>query len=103
MTLRKRAEDKFRSLLEAAPDAMVIVNSAGKITLVNAQTEKMFGYTRLELMGRKVECLIPEGYRGQHSRHRADFFAQPKVRPWASGLNCSDCEKMVVNSQLTSV
>ena len=86
ITVRKQAEDKFRSLLEAAPDAMVIVDESGKITLVNAQTQTIFGYARSELIGQPVEMLIPERYRGQHPRHRGDFFAEPHIRPMGVGL-----------------
>jgi len=86
ITVRKKAEEKFRSLLEAAPDAMVIVNDRGRITLVNAQTEKLFGYARSELIGKTVEMLIPERYRGEHPRHRKDFFDDSKFRPMGVGL-----------------
>jgi len=66
---------------ELPPDAVVFVDSAGKITPVTAQTEKLFCYARSELMGRPVECLVPERFRNQHPRHLVDFFAEPKTRP----------------------
>jgi PAS domain S-box-containing protein len=86
ITDRKEAEDKFRALLESAPDAMVIVGKHGRISLVNAQTEKLFGYSRDELIGNTVEMLIPARFVGKHPQHRNGYFADPKVRSMGSGL-----------------
>ncbi len=83
---RQRADGKFRDLLEAAPEAMVIVEPSGRIALVNAQTEKLFGYRRDELLGQPLEMLLPERYRARHSAQRAGFMAHPRVRPMGSEL-----------------
>jgi PAS domain S-box-containing protein len=86
ITDRKKAEQKFRSLLEAAPDAMVIVGRDGRIALVNTQMERLFGYAREQLLGQPVEILVPERYRQAHPGHRAGFFSQPHARAMGAGL-----------------
>ncbi len=86
VTARKRNEAKFRGLLEAAPDAMVIVDRDGRITLVNSQTEQLFGYSREELLGLSVDVLVPRPIRDRHGDHRSKFFSDPHRRPMGSGL-----------------
>src|SRR6202008_2164986 len=70
----QRLDAKFRGLLEAAPDAMVIMNKEGRLVLVNTQTERLFGYTREELLGAAVELLVPERFRDRHPSHRKGYF-----------------------------
>lgn len=76
----------FRGLLESAPDAMVIVDSAGTIVLVNTQTERLFGYPREELLGQKVDILVPVRFRSEHAGHRRGYFGEPRVRGMGAGL-----------------
>lgn len=75
------------SLLEAIPDAMVAVNQDGIVVQVNSQTQDLFGYTRDELIGQRIEMLVPERQRLQHRQHRERFADLPKVRRMGAGLD----------------
>lgn len=93
ITDRKKQEEKFRSLLDAAPDATVIVNEAGVIEMVNIQTENLFGYTRTELTGRPVEVLIPSALRSNHVNHRKSFVQAAKPRAMGAGIELKAVKK----------
>ena len=86
VTDRKRADEKFRSFLESAPDAVVIIEPDGRIALINAQTESLFGYPRSDLVGQPVEMLLPERYHEAHVWHRNDSLSEPRARPMGAGL-----------------
>jgi protein-histidine pros-kinase len=87
VTERRLVEEKFRGLLEAAPDAVVIATAEGRISLVNRQLEDLFGYRREELIGKPVEVLLPERFRGGHQAFRHSYVQSPRVRPMGAGLD----------------
>ncbi len=87
ITERVAQETKFKGLLESAPDAMVIADAQGKIVLVNGQAERMFGYTRQELIGQPIELLVPASAAGRHAKNRAAYAHQPVARPMGAGLD----------------
>jgi len=76
----------FRGLLETAPDAIVVVDGHGQITLVNSQLEKMFGYERSEIIGQPIEMLVPVRFHARHLNHRDNYIHEPRVRPMGIGL-----------------
>ena len=82
---RKQAEEQFRLLVEALPNAIILVDAAGRINLVNARAETLFGYAREELVGRPVEILVPQQFRTHHNEYRTAFFSAPTARPMGAG------------------
>jgi PAS domain S-box-containing protein len=82
---RKRLEERFRRVVEAAPNAMVMIGPTGRIEMVNAQAERVFGYERAEMLGQSIEFLVPERFRGHHPGLRTAFFADPHSRPMGAG------------------
>jgi PAS domain S-box-containing protein len=84
--------DPFPALLEAAPDAMIIVDEAGQIRLLTAQAEAMFGYRRQELTGQPIEVLLPERFR-RHPARRRQYAAEKRVRPMGAGLDLHGLRK----------
>lgn len=93
ITVDDSSEAYFRNILESAPDAMVIIDHYGKITVVNEQAERMFGYTREEMLGEEIELLLPDEVRTKHISHRAAFARDPHIRPMGTGMDLSGKRK----------
>jgi two-component system, cell cycle sensor histidine kinase and response regulator CckA len=83
----------YKTLVESAPDGIVIVGQEGRIVVVNSQTEKLFGYDRAELVNKPIEILIPERFRGKHRGHRVGFMSNPTLRPMGAGLELHGVRK----------
>jgi PAS domain S-box-containing protein len=84
--MARRNEQLFRALLESAPDAVVIVNSGGRVVLANAETERLFGYRRHEIVGQSIDLLVPERLRAAHGDHRKLYMAAPRTRAMGAGM-----------------
>jgi PAS domain S-box-containing protein len=80
-----KSEERFRQVVESAPNAMVMIGPMGKIVMVNTQTERVFGYRRDELLGQPIEMLIPQRFKDNHPRLRKSFFEDPHSRPMGAG------------------
>jgi PAS domain S-box-containing protein len=85
----RQSEATAHAVLESASEGIILIDPAGRITLVNAAAERMFGYARSELLGRPLETLLPERARGPHAAHRTGYFAEPRARPMGIGLDLS--------------
>src|SRR5580704_15942458 len=98
-------EPRMRGLIESALDAMVVVGEEGTIVLVNAQAERMFGYLRAELLGRRLDMLVPERFRRIHENHEAAYFHRPYVRLMGEGPDlfglCKDGTEMALEISLS--
>src|SRR5260221_526260 len=86
-------EGLYKALVDAAPDALIVVDTSGSIRIVNQQASSLFGYPRSELIGGKIERLIPERARTAHPRRRGSYVADPRARPMGEGLNLSAVRK----------
>ncbi|HYE35971.1 sensor domain-containing protein [Methylocaldum sp.] len=93
ITERKHSEERFRWAVEAAPNAMILAREDGRIVLINAQAERLFGYSRDELQGELIERLVPERFRVQHTLERLNFSALSQTRPMGAGRNLCGCCK----------
>src|SRR6184192_1415556 len=100
-------EERFRRVVEAAPNAMIMVNHEGQITLANQQAEKTFGYPREELLGRPIEMLVPERVRSGHQGFRHDYLCDPQARPMGAGRElfgrCKDGSEVPIEIGLNPI
>jgi two-component system sensor kinase FixL len=93
ITERKKQEEKFRTIVESVPNGIIMVDTTGSITLSNSEAEKMFGYDRGELLGKKVEALVPMRYQSNHPRDRDRFIDHPQKRQMGAGRDLSGLRK----------
>ena len=92
-------KETFLQFLETVPDAMVLSDRNGRIVLVNTNTEKLFGYGRSELLGKKVEVLMPARFRTRHRRHRVAYYANPGIRPMGVEEICRAAARTAASSR----
>ena len=105
ITERREAQARdarFRQVVESAPNAMVMINSAGMIEMVNAQAERLFGYERAEMLGQPIEMLVPERFRENHPALRSSFFTDPASRPMGAGRDLYGLKKTAPSSRSRS-
>jgi PAS domain S-box-containing protein len=93
ITQRERSEGRLRALLESASEGIIAVDELGTILLVNAMSEKLFGYSREELLGQPIEILVADDIRGIHRGHRQTYLAHPRTRPMGAGMSLAGRRK----------